>query len=412
MVDQPYFDVPERSGPAAKPRRRRRIFLAWLQMSREKTRLRVAVLGITFAAVLMMVQLGIRDALFDSATLLHNSLAGEVFLLSPHSASVIAAQPFSDRRLHQTLALPEVQSASGIYVGFAQWENHRTHLARNLYVIGFNPDDRSIAIEGVERYAKAIKQADTVLFDVYSRPEFGTAEIGVDFTRQLPITTEMNPIAGSLRRVTVGGLFQLGPTFGGDANVITSDVNFRRLFPGRKKGSIDIGVIRLVPGTDVERAIRKIRAHLPADVQVLTKDEFKNVDRSYWASSKPLGYIFNLNVIMGFLVGAIIVYQILYTDVSEHLAEYATLKAIGYQDSELLKVVLQEAGLLALLGFIPAFLIASGAHLAISNATHLPIAMTPARAITVLVLTLAMCLISGALAVRRLKAADPADIFN
>jgi len=413
MIDQFLSDSPSASAVAeAQPVRRPRIFLAWRQMTREKTRLVVAILGITFAALLMMVQLGIRDALFDSATLLHRSLAGEVFLMSPHSASVIAAQPFSDRRLDQAQSLPEVAGVSGVYVAFAQWENHRTHTARNLYVIGVDPDQPVLDLEGFRNHRHALKQSDTVLFDEYSRPEFSTDEVVSDLERRMPVATEMSPIAGRLRRVTVAGTFKLGPTFGGDANVITSDLNFRRLFPARRKGTIDIGVVRLTPGADPERAIARLRALLPADVRVMSRDEFQEIDRSYWASSKPLGYIFNLNVAMAFLVGSIIVYQILYTDVSEHLAEYATLKAIGYTDGALWWVVLQEAFLLAVFGFLPGFALASAAHLGINNATHLPIAMTPARALSVLALTLTMCLIAGSLAVRRLRHADPADIFK
>lgn len=410
MIDQFLLETPDTA--VTKPKRRRRIFLAWRQMMREKTRLLVAVLGITFAALLMMVQLGIRDALFDSATLLHRGLTGEIFLFSPHSASVIAAQPFSERRLYQALELSEVESVSGVYVAFAQWENHQTHIARNLYVIGVDPDEPVLNLNGFKQSHDTLKKMDTLLFDEYSRPEFSTDDLVKNLERQIPVRTEISPIAGRLRRFTVTGTFKLGPTFGGDANVITSDVNFRRIFPRRRKGSIDIGAIRLKEGANVEKTIARLTTLLPKDVQVLTKDQFQEIDRNYWASSKPLGYIFNLNVIMAFLVGAIVVYQILYTDVSEHLPEYATLKAIGYKDGELLRVVLQEAFLLACLGFLPGFLLASGAHLGINNATHLPIAMTPARALTVLGLTVFMCLSAGALAVRRLRHADPADIFK
>jgi putative ABC transport system permease protein len=107
----------------------------------------------------------------------------------------------------------------------------------------------------------------------------------------------------------------------------------------------------------------------------------------------------------------VIVYQILYTDVSDHLAEYATLKAMGYTDTYLLGVVFQEAILLAGLGYIPAFALAVLLYDLTANATLLPIAMTFNRAVLVLLLAVSMCFISGAIAVRRLRAADPADIF-
>jgi putative ABC transport system permease protein len=37
--------------------------------------------------------------------------------------------------------------------------------------------------------------------------------------------------------------------------------------------------------------------------------------------------------------------------------------------------------------------------------------MTMARAVTVLILTIIMCTISGAIATRKLQSADPADMF-
>jgi putative ABC transport system permease protein len=135
------------------------------------------------------------------------------------------------------------------------------------------------------------------------------------------------------------------------------------------------------------------------------------MERSYWEEGTAIGFIFGLGVAMGFIVGIVIVYQILYTDVSDHLAEYATLKAMGYTDTYLLGVVLQEALLLAVLGYIPAFALAVLLYDLTASATLLPIAMTFNRAMLVLGLTVSMCFISGAIAVRRLRAADPADIF-
>jgi len=114
---------------------------------------------------------------------------------------------------------------------------------------------------------------------------------------------------------------------------------------------------------------------------------------------------------MGFVVGIVVVYQILYTDVSDHLAEYATLKAMGYTDGYLLMVVFQEAMILAVLGFIPGFLVSHGLYVLTQAATRLPIAMTWGRATTVFTMTVVMCFVAGAVAVRRLQAADPADIF-
>jgi putative ABC transport system permease protein len=114
---------------------------------------------------------------------------------------------------------------------------------------------------------------------------------------------------------------------------------------------------------------------------------------------------------MGFVVGTVIVYQILYSEVSDHLAEYATLKAMGYTQTYLLIVVFQEALILATIGYIPGFTFGMILYTMARNATLLPILMTTSRALMVLTLTILMCFISGGIAVRKLRSADPADIF-
>jgi putative ABC transport system permease protein len=136
-----------------------------------------------------------------------------------------------------------------------------------------------------------------------------------------------------------------------------------------------------------------------------------NVEKDFWQNISPIGTIFGVGVFMGFLVGSIIVYQILYTDVSDHLSEYATLKAIGYRDGFLFSIVLKEALLLSILGYIPGLAMSYGFYILTSQATGLPITMTMQRAVMVFIFTIVMCAGSGALAMRRIRSADPAEIF-
>jgi putative ABC transport system permease protein len=214
------------------------------------------------------------------------------------------------------------------------------------------------------------------------------------------------------RRIKVGGLFTLGASFGADGNLITSDVNFFRIFNNRQRGLVDIGLIRLKPGADANTVVKELKKYLPQDeINVLTKQEFIDFERNYWATSTAIGFIFTLGTIMGFIVGTVIVYQILYTEVADHLAEYATLKAIGYTQNYLLTVILQEALILAIVGYLPGFTFAMFLYKLARDATLLPVIMSLERAISVIILTIIMCFISGAIAVRKLRSADPADIF-
>ncbi len=387
-----------------------KIPLAWLQLSHEKIRLLVAIAGISFADILMFMQLGFSDALFDSAVKLHTSVQGDVFLISPQSTSLIAMKNLPLRRLYQSTAVSTVASITSIYLDFGIWKNPETKDPRSIMVIGYNPADRGLFnLPGLsnkpedQKNIDQIQLPDTYLFDTKSREQFG--DVGKWFQAGRTVTTEVRN-----RKIQVGGLFTLGASFGADGNILTSDTNFRRLF-NRSKGLMDIGVIRLQPGANVQQTIQVLDQQLPEDVKILSRQEFIDFEMNYWKTSTAIGFIFTLGTVMGFIVGIVIVYQILYTDVADHLPEYATLKAMGYTDFYLLTVVFQEAVILAIVGFFPGMLAAVGLYTMTRNATNLPLLMTVARATTVLLLTLIMCLVSGAIAVRKLRAADPADMF-
>jgi putative ABC transport system permease protein len=381
-----------------------KIPLAWLQLSREKMRLLVALAGIGFADILMFMQLGFREALFDSAVTLHKNLQGDIFLISPQSTSLISMKSFPSRRLYQTIGFEGVKSISPVYMALALWKNPETRRTRSILVLGFNPTDSILSLPGVTRSLETIKMPDVVLFDDASRPEFGP--IPQQFNQGKDVTTEVEG-----RRIRVGGLFTLGASFGADGNIVTSDLNFLRVFTKREKGLIDIGIIKLKQGAKLELVAKNLKRELPKDVKILSKEEFIAFEKNYWETSTAIGFIFALGTGMGFIVGTVIVYQILYTDVSDHLPEYATLKAMGYESSYLLMVVFQEALILAVLGYLPGCSIGFVLYNLTKGATNLPIAMTLSRAITVLIMTIIMCCISGAIAVRKLQAADPADIF-
>ncbi|MBE8965696.1 FtsX-like permease family protein [Nostocales cyanobacterium LEGE 12452] len=381
-----------------------KIPLSWLQLTREKTRLAVALAGIAFADILMFMQLGFRDALYYSNVRFHNSLQGDIVLINSQSNAILAMRSFSQRRLYKALELPAVQSVHPIYLDFTIWKNPVTGRPRSILIFGMNPETNLVNLPGVQENLDKLKLPDVVLFDRSSRVEYGP--IAANYGQGKPVTAEVRR-----RRIKVEGLFTLGASFGADGNLITSDLNFFRIFSNRQKGLIDIGLIRLKPGADANVVAQQLRKYLPNEVNVLTKQEFIDFERSYWANSTAIGFIFTLGTVMGFIVGTVIVYQILYTEVADHLAEYATLKAIGYTQNYLLTVILQEALLLAVLGYFPGIVFALFMYDSARSATLLPVFMSFERAAMVLILTMLMCIISGAIAVRKLRSADPADIF-
>lgn len=387
-----------------------KISTAWLQLKHEKMRLMVAIGGISFAVVLIFMQLGLRVALLDSGVALYSKLEGDIFLLSPRSTGLIAMENFSERRLYQALAFPEVKSVIPMYLGFAQWKNPQTrNYWRNIYIIGFELNKNVFNLEGVNNNLDKLKEPDVVLFDAVSRTEFGpVVEL---FNLQGKVETEIGDRGPNNRKITVVGLFQLGTSFGADGNLITSDLNFFRIFIQRQKGFINLGLVQLHPGYNPEKVIRKLKNYLPPDIRVMSRTELMELEKEYWNTTTPIGFVFTFGVILGTIVGIIIVYQILYSNVSEHLAEYATLKAMGYKHRYLLTVIFQQALILAILGYIPGFFITLVMYQTAQQATKLPIEMESTRALTVLILTILICFSSGAIAVRKLQEADPADIF-
>ncbi|WP_375471687.1 ABC transporter permease DevC [uncultured Nostoc sp.] len=389
-----------------------KIPLAWLQLAQQKVRLLVAVAGIGFIVLLMFVQLGFQDALYSSATAVHQNLKGDLFLVSSQYKSLTSNQSFSRTRLYQSLGFDGVESVSPMYLQFAKLKNPATSEKYSIYVIGFDPGKPVMNIPEVEKNLDKLKTPDVMLFDRGSRPEFGpiAEKFNAGDTAQTIEIFPFNSLIGY--RVRIGGLFTLGPSFGVDGNLLVSDSTFLRINPNtRPADMIDIGLISLKPGTNAEIVLKSLQASLPNDVQVFTRQGFIDFEKKYWAVRTPIGFILNLMLTMAAVVGVVIVYQILYSNIATQFVAYATLKAIGYANSYLLNVVFQQALILAILGYIPGFLTSVLLYSFAAEATKLPIIMTTNNAVIVLTSTVLMCITSGALAINKLRSADPGDIF-
>ncbi|MEA5619127.1 ABC transporter permease DevC [Cronbergia sp. UHCC 0137] len=382
----------------------RRTSLGWLQLSHERSRLLVALSGIAFADVLIFMQLGFQTALYDSNTRLHRSLLADIVLISPQARNLQNTPTFSRRRLYQAMDIPGVKSAEAMYVNNIIWKNPQTRRQTSVQVIGFNPNKPAFDLPEVNQQLQIIKLPDTVLFDRGARGDYQRAIAQIDQGKV--VTTEVEQ-----RTITIGGLYKVGASFASDGSLMTSDQNFLRLFPRRPSSNISLGLVTVKPGHDPQEVAKLLNAHLNNDVKVLTRQEFIEFENKFWRANSPIGFIFSLGVSMGLIVGVIIVYQVLSTDVNTHIREYATFKAIGYRHYYLLSVVFEEALILAILGFIPGMAVSLGLYQLTRKATNLPVYMTLIRALQVLILTIIMCAISGAIATRKLQAADPADMF-
>lgn len=378
--------------------------LGWLQLSHDKARMLVALSGIAFADVLIFMQLGFQTALYNSNTRLHHYLDADIVIISPQARNLVYLSTLPRRRLYQAMDVSGVKSAEALYVNFSDWKIPKTGKKTAILVIGFDPHQSAFKLPEIQQNLDVIKLQDQVLFDRAARGDYKEVIAKVD--QGGIVSTELEK-----RTLKIAGLFKVGASFAADGTLITSDRNFLRLFPRRKPGGISAGLVKIEPGYNVEKVAQDLKIHLPKDVQVLTSQEFLAFEKRYWSKNTPIGFVFSLGTAMGFVVGVIIVYQVLATDVADHTPEYATFKAMGFRNTYLLGIVFEEAIILAILGFIPGAAISVGLYSLTRQATNLPLYMTLFRAIQVLVLTIIMCVLSGAIATRKLQAADPADIF-
>ncbi|MEM8829729.1 MAG: ABC transporter permease DevC [Cyanobacteria bacterium P01_G01_bin.19] len=377
--------------------------LGWTQLWHQKVRLLVALIAIASADIIIFTMQGFRMSMFGGATNLHKQLRGDLFIVSNRSEFLGDGQTFDRRHLFQAEAIDGVASADPLYFSFGSWINPWNQKISSVGVIAFDPVRSVVGLPEINEQLEQIKLPNTVLFDSLSLPKLGS--VPESFEQGKAVTTE---ISGN--RVKVGGIFTMGSTIFIDGHLITSDWNYLRLFGSDSIDNLSVGILTLQPGVDLEIVKSKVQAYLPQSVEVMTHHEYIKAEEDYWAEV-PGGILFNFGVVMGFFTGVVIVYEVLHADVNDHLAEYATLKAMGYSDRNLLMVVFQEGIILGVLGFVPGFIGSAGIYALLGYLTRIPIPLRFGVVSQVFILTVLMCLVSAAIAIRKLQAADPADVF-
>jgi putative ABC transport system permease protein len=377
--------------------------LAWAQLSHQKVRTGVAMGGIAFANVLIFMQLGFVNLFAGGAILLPKHLQGDLFITNSDAKYINSFSTFDRTRLYQAAAFDGITFAEPLYLKYGTWAYNKDTVSYDTRVFAYNPQLQIFDLPEINKQQSKLREPFTVLFDRLSRSELG--EIPKDMATKATTSVILNN-----RPIVVNGLFSLGCSFFlSEGNVIVSDRTMAEMFGSSSLEQVSLGIIRVKPGTNLIALKRGIEQAVPG-IKALTKPELEARELAFQATN-PSSTIFNFGAMMGFIVGVAIVYQVLYSDVSDHLSEYATLKAIGYSNRSLLIVIFQEALFLAILGYIPGFIATLGMYQLLTNLTRLELIMTVNLAVTVFILTLGMCLISAAIASNKLRAADPADVF-
>ena len=391
----------------------KRTALAWRNFIHNKPRMLASVGGVMFAVVLMLLEMGFLNGLYDSQSKIVKLLNADLLLVHVHKEAVVPKISFPRKRLSQARANPDIVGAYPLYVEElrALWKNSEDHGEYPIFVLAIEPGDPVFLIPEINEQAELLKVADTALIDSRSKKFFGS--LAPDVEAEL-----------SRHAVRVVGTFPLGPDFRVDGNVLVSATTFFKCFDdtgGRANGGspytlpveskVDFGILQVRPGADIAAVQRALQNELPDDVRVVTKAEFIDEVKAYWGTSKPVGYVFGMGMVVGFLIGVTICYQILYSDINDRLPQYATLKAIGYGDGFLMRVVLGQALYLSLFGFGPGLLCGWGLYKLLEHVSGILMLLTPGRIVMVFVMTVIMCQVSAFIAVRRVLKSDPADVF-
>ena len=381
-----------------------RLPIGWLQLVHNPGRLAAALAGVAFANILIFMQLGFLGALIESIRLPYAAMNADVIVSASDANTLADGSPLPRRRMFEALSTPGIAAATPLYYGKIDWKQPDGTI-RTLDVFGIDPAAEAFRVPAIDAARDVLQNSDVAIIDSGTR---NVPRSLFEAIRQ----GEPYRFEAKGRTLTVVGTFTIGGGFAADGYLVVSDQTFLRLFPQRASGAPNHILLRLERGADRDTVVARLRAALPAyDSAVRTVDEAVAKDQAFQTTQRPVGMVFGFGIIIGVLVGVIIVYQVLSTDVADHLREYATFKAIGYRQRFFLGVVFEEALILAVMGFVPGILMTLALYALVSGMTGLPVAMTPARPVLVLLGTLAMCALSGAVATRRLARANPADLF-
>lgn len=380
-----------------------RLPIGWLQLTHNRTRFAAALAGVAFANVLVFVQLGIMNSMGAATLRPYQFFQADVMISAGDANSLTDGGNVARQWLLQAMADPDVADGMGLFIANVPWDRGDKDIS--LTTFGVDPAKPGFLAPEIAGDLSLLQVQDAAILDRLARG-LGKEEAAA-IRPQSPLSFETEG-----RTVTAYATFAGGGGFGGDGYMLVSDQTFLSLFPARASAAPDHILLTLRPGAQVEAAIARLKTLISdTSLRIRSYEQAAEDDLRYQQTRRPTGIIFGFGVLIGVLVGLVIVYQVLSTDVADHLREYATFKAMGYGPRFFLGVVFEEALVLGVMGFVPGLIVGTAILTVMGRITTLPLAMTPSMAVTVFLGTVVFSALSGAIATRRLAAADPADLF-
>lgn len=378
--------------------------IAWHDLAHRRSRTLAALGGVLFAIVLIFMQLGFYFACRASSIRVHDLFDFDIALTSPSYSFIVKSDQFHRRQLQQAAAIEGIERVAPVRIGASLWNSNTRHNRYDNVVVGIDPTDAIFALPEIARQQQLLQQLDTVLYDSAAHPLQGHNPPGTSGE----ITAE-GRVRG--RQVEVVGNYHWGAGFVANGIAITSEQTFTQLFPERSPDDLQLGLVQLAPGAAVSEVKRQLRQRLPPDVKIWSRSELEAKDRYFFLRHRPIGLMFTSGVALAVLVGGMILFQVLASEVTSRRHEFATLQAIGYSPSQVYRVVVEQGLFYTLIAFLPATLIALALFQVTRQVARLPMHLDVLQLLLVLAASLVMCVSGALLASRKVRSADPADLF-
>jgi putative ABC transport system permease protein len=252
----------------------------------------------------------------------------------------------------------------------------------------------------------SLDHPQAMLVDTLTRREFGPANGHTFSEEDIGTRVEINN-----KELQIADLYRCGSGLSAGGAVIMNQRDFLRCQPLLPPNEVSLGLVRVERSAEVNRIARELRDHLPEDIEVLTRREVIDGEIRHWVWQTNYGLIFQSGVLVAVVVGTAIVYQVLASEVTSRMPEYATLKAMGYGNSYLVRVMVEQSLLLAIVAFLAGWGISAILYEITAVGAQIPIRMTLPNLVLVLSLTAGLCVASGIAAFRKAYRADPAELF-
>jgi len=358
-------------------------------------RLAAALAGVAVAVVIMFVELGLLLGVLNSQAIVASRLDADLVVMNRARVDLHKWTDVNDIRLHQIAAQPGVADVIPIYQGTMGFRNPPDLSVSRIIVFAFPANDVPFDIGNPEKISQVLRVPGSVLFDRLSRPIYGEVKRGKDIE-----------LDGALFKMA--GFVSFGADVVNDGAVVMSEGDWLSRHPGDQP---IMGAIRLRPGVSVADARDRIVAALPEDITVMTPGQVRSREFVFTLKAAPIGLLFGIGMLAGLVIGAITCYQILFNEIVDRFAQYATLRAMGFSDRFFRRVILEQAVMLSLGGFFAGAALAWIAYVYLAYATSLAIRFDAFSLVFVLVLTVAMTVMAGLFALKPVAHADPASLY-